>query len=244
MDTSLTGPRTNFAPEHKKVHLVLIRHGVSEHNRAVPLVKGDGSIFYNYRFNSNPDHPNYKISNLLGEGKVNLMETANKLYEKGIHAINTTAYVSPLPRTQQSAEILIKHGVIKEISTIDPRIIERQAGELEGEFGLYPDTHQIVSQEDKKASQYEPRETLIARVKDFVLSMQNSIIGTNTENIVIVSHDQVLQKMIQIFNPHERISKIAPGSYLEYDLTFNPAKPNELGKLTLSDRHGLKPAIP
>lgn len=223
-----------FHSECRKVHLVLIRHGVSEHNRAVQIVKEDGSVSYNYRFNSNPGHPNYRVSNLLEEGKVKLAETANKLYTNGIHAINTTAYVSPLPRTQQSAEILIQHGVINEAYTTDHRIIEVQAGELEGKFGLHPETHQQVSRKDKDANQYEQREMVAVRVKDFILSMQNSISGTDTKNIVIVSHDSVLEKMVQIFNPDIGDVKMTPGSYLEYDLSFNPTTPKELGKITPS----------
>lgn len=185
----------------QKVHLVLVRHGVSEHNRAYQILKKDGTISYNYKYNSNPSHPNYKPSNLLEEGKEKLAETAKKLYDSGIHAINTTAYVSPMPRTQQSAEILIQH-----------------------------------SQESKEANDYESKEVLAVRVKKFVISLQDFLSkekSIDIKNIVIVSHDSSLEMMVKIFDPNAD-AKIVPGSYLEYDLSFNPVTPNELGTLTVS----------
>jgi broad specificity phosphatase PhoE len=224
---NLANEKPSTSSEWKKAHLILIRHGLSEHNRAAQIVNENGTISYNFRYNSNPEHPNYRPSNLLEEGKVTLIETAKKLHSMGVHAINTTAYVSPLPRTQQSAEILIRHGVIGEAYTTDNRIIEAQAGELEGEFGLYPE----VSREDKNAKKYESRELLAKRIKEFVLTLQDSLSRTDTKNIVIVSHGGVLARMVQIFDPTAQIA-MTPGSYLEYDLSFNPTTPKEVGKLT------------
>jgi len=212
------------SPEWKKTHLILIRHGLSEHNRAAQIVNEDGTTSYNFRYNSNPEHPNYRPSNLLEEGRVKLVETAKKLHSLGVQAINTIAYVSPLPRTQQSAEILIQHEVIREAYTTDNRIIEAQAGELEGEFGLYPE----ISREEKNEKKYESK-----RVKEFVLTLQDSLSKTDTKNVVIVSHDGVLARMVQLFDPSAEVA-MTPGSYLEYDLSFNPTTPKELGKLTLS----------
>jgi len=217
------------SPEWKKAHLILIRHGLSEHNRAAQIVNEDGTTSYNFRYNSNPEHPNYRPSNLLEEGRVKLVETAKKLHSLGVQAINTIAYVSPLPRTQQSAEILIQHEVIREAYTTDNRIIEAQAGELEGEFGLYPE----ISREEKNEKKYESRELLAKRVKEFVLTLQDSLSKTDTKNVVIVSHDGVLARMVQLFDPSAEVA-MTPGSYLEYDLSFNPTTPKELGKLTLS----------
>jgi len=217
------------SPEWKKTHLILIRHGLSEHNRAAQIVNEDGTTSYNFRYNSNPEHPNYRPSNLLEEGRVKLVETAKKLHSLGVQAINTIAYVSPLPRTQQSAEILIQHEVIREAYTTDNRIIEAQAGELEGEFGLYPE----ISREEKNEKKYESRELLAKRVKEFVLTLQDSLSKTDTKNVVIVSHDGVLARMVQLFDPSAEVA-MTPGSYLEYDLSFNPTTPKELGKLTLS----------
>ena len=217
------------SPEWKKTHLILIRHGLSEHNRAAQIVNEDGTTSYNFRYNSNPEHPNYRPSNLLEEGRVKLVETAKKLHSLGVQAINTIAYVSPLPRTQQSAEILIQHEVIREAYTTDNRIIEAQAGELEGEFGLYPE----ISREEKNEKKYESRELFAKRVKEFVLTLQDSLSKTDTKNVVIVSHDGVLARMVQLFDPSAEVA-MTPGSYLEYDLSFNPTTPKELGKLTLS----------
>jgi broad specificity phosphatase PhoE len=220
-----------------KKHLILIRHGASEHNRALRILKEDGGVSYNYRYNSNPQHHNYTPSNLLEEGKIKLADTANELHKKEIHAIDTIAFVSPLPRTKQSAQILIEHGIISENYITDERIIEAQAGDLEGAFGLYLETNQKRTREDKDANHYESREMLARRVKQFIYSLQNLLSTEDRKNIVIVSHGAVLAILIQIFHPGVRV-EMRPGSYLEYDLSFDPNKPNELGKLTQSEVFG------
>ena len=215
--------------EDRKVHLILVRHGVSEHNQACQILI-NGKASYNYRFNSNPEHINYKPSYLLNEGKIQITETAKNLCNKGVDQFNAIAYVSPLPRTQQSAEILCQHGVIGTEYITDKRIIEAQAGELEGQFGLYPNNYQKVSREAKEVNKYESKESLGERVKDFMLSMQNEVSKLNFKNIVIVSHDSVLESIVQIFRPDYAVV-VSPGHYLEYDLCFNSITPNVIGTL-------------
>lgn len=230
--SDFAGMASSPSPTEKNVRLVLIRHGVSEHNRALQIINTSGTISYNFRYNSNPYHPKYRTSNLLDEGRAQLIQTAEKLYETGVRAINTTAFVSPLPRTQQSAEILIQNGVIGEVYTTDKRIIEVQAGDLEGEFGLYPETNRKRSREDKDANNYETKEKLVERVKEFILSLQDTLSSKDTENVVIVSHDSVLESLVQLFNPNAEVA-LTPGSYLEYNLAFSPTKRNVLGTITL-----------
>src|SRR5437762_3319252 len=113
-----TPPVDQAQPEY--IQIVFMRHGKSEHNGG-----SDG----NYWYNSNPAHPEYRISNLTEEGKEIVGETADELLEQGINAENSIAFVSPMPRTQQTADILFQRGVI-EYRITEAKLTEVQAGDF------------------------------------------------------------------------------------------------------------------
>jgi len=57
----------------------------------------------------------------------------------------------------------VKYGVICDTYITDERIIECQAGDLENEFGLYPDTLEKRSRAEKDSKNYETKEILTDR---------------------------------------------------------------------------------
>lgn len=149
--------------------LIVVRHGEAMHNVAKC-------------YNSNPDHSAYTPSYLTEAGKQQVRATAKRLLDLGYNDCNVTAvYVSPLPRTLQTAEILAESGLFsKDKIAIDPRLIETQVGELEGQ-------PLVQNWQESFAEKYqtETDEQLRARVKDF---HQEIIIRPSAGNIVVVTH--------------------------------------------------------
>ncbi len=102
-------------------HLVIIRHGEGEQN-------------ISNEYNSNPKHANYKPASLTDKGHDQVKQTAELLLTYGFDNRSIAAvYVSPLPRTLETAQIISDIGVFsKDKIHIDHRLIETQAGEREG----------------------------------------------------------------------------------------------------------------
>ncbi len=101
--------------------LIVIRHGEAGNN--IEKV-----------YNSNPENPNYKIFNLTEAGILATQKTAKDLIAQGFSNDNIAAvFVSPLPRTKQTADILVQQGLVsKDKIILDKRLIELNAGDLEG----------------------------------------------------------------------------------------------------------------
>src|ERR1700730_14528243 len=78
--------------------LIVIRHGEAGNN--IEKV-----------YNSNPENPNYKIFNLTEAGIQTTQKTTKDLLAQGFSNDNIAAvFVSPLPRTIQTADILVQQG--------------------------------------------------------------------------------------------------------------------------------------
>lgn len=104
--------------------IVIIRHGESEHN-----VKGI--------FNSDPSHPEYFISSLTSKGCKQIKASVERLKSRSeINNKNTMLIVSPLPRTLQSAAILLEEKIVDtESIIIEERLTEVKCSEeLEGQL--------------------------------------------------------------------------------------------------------------
>lgn len=101
--------------------LVLIRHGNSQHNMS-------------HEYNSNPNSPNYRVSCLTPLGVKQAIHTAKRMLDAGYSDDNiTTVYVSPLPRTRQTAKVLVEQGLFSMDKIVyDERLIEVDAGDREG----------------------------------------------------------------------------------------------------------------
>lgn len=101
--------------------LIVMRHAEGRHN--VEL-----------EHNSNPEHPNYKPANLTSTGQEQALKSAMELYAAGYrpHMVSKVL-VSPLPRTMQTAQMLVKAGVIHQDQIqVEQRLIEVNEGEREG----------------------------------------------------------------------------------------------------------------
>jgi broad specificity phosphatase PhoE len=105
----------------ENLEIIIIRHGQADHN--VESTR-----------NANPQHPHYKISHLTEQGKQEALAAARQLQEENLERSSFVAvYVSPLPRTQETAQILMEElGIPEEKKHIDSRITERQVGDFEG----------------------------------------------------------------------------------------------------------------
>ncbi len=124
----------------KEKHLIIVRHGEAEHN-------------LKQEYNSNPKHPKYKPSHLTEAGRQQVKETAELLLTHGFDNRNIAAvYVSPLPRTVETAQIFSEIGLFaKDKIHVDSRLIEVQVGDREGlvESQFSKDTWWIGRQDAK-----------------------------------------------------------------------------------------------
>lgn len=126
----------------KPANLAVIRHGEAEHN--VKRV-----------YNANPKLPNYFISNLTENGREVTLKTAQELIEKGFTVETVEAvYVSPLPRTQQTAQLLAESGVFCKSKIItDERLKETLKGKLEGQGLLNLWNDELALEHDAETDQ-------------------------------------------------------------------------------------------
>jgi broad specificity phosphatase PhoE len=165
-------------------NLILMRHGQADHNV---------QRFYS----SNPYHPNYKPSHLTTKGKQQVAQTACRLMQQGFGDDNiTVVYVSPLPRTQETAQNLVANGLIDENKIIiDPRITEIQFGMLEGLSSIPP-----WEESNVKKYHAESDEQLTQRVESFYCDLLNR---ANEGNILVITHGGVALKLMQVMNIKE-----------------------------------------
>lgn len=159
--------------------IAVVRHGLASHN-----VEGI--------YNANPSHPNYKPSFLTDEGKEQAKATAEGLINQGFSDENIVAvYVSPLPRTVQTAEIFCESSLFSKAKMfIEPRLIETQLGELEG-LPLLPvrDEASIEKYKSEKGSQVAQR----------VTELYHELLERHPDgNIILVTHGLPAQKLGEI----------------------------------------------
>lgn len=170
--------------------LIIIRHGEAGNN--IEKV-----------YNSNPKHPNYKAFNLTEAGIKTTQQTAKDLLDQGFNNANIAAvFVSPLPRTIQTADILVQQGLVsKDKLILDKRIIELNAGDLEGK-------PTFAEWQPSFANEYhaESEEQVKNRVKEFY----NSILQKYPQgNIVVVTHGLASHDLIELVT-HKDV-KLKPG---------------------------------
>lgn len=159
--------------------LIIIRHGEAANN----VMKV---------YNSNPSSSSYKSADLTEEGKKTIKQLANDLLARGFNNDNIVALISsPLPRTLQTSEILIQSGLVsKDKLLIDNRIIEMQAGELEGKpiFPYWKKAY--VKEYDTESEEH---------IKDRVQDFYNYLLKTYPKgHIIIVTHFIPAQHLLEI----------------------------------------------
>lgn len=170
--------------------LIVIRHGEAGNN--IEKV-----------YNSNPANPNYKIFNLTEAGIQATQKTAKDLMAQGFSNNNIVAvFVSPLPRANQTADVLVQEGLVSKDKIIsDKRLIELNAGDLEGK-PVFP-TWEPSFAKDYHA---ESEEQVKNRVKEFY----DSILDQYPQgNIIVVTHALAAQDIIELII--HKIVKLNPG---------------------------------
>ncbi len=150
--------------------LIIMRHGQGTHNLAK-------------KYYSNPYHPNYVRSDLTEFGKQQVIETAQKLLKNGFNKETIDlVIVSPMPRTMQTANILLEQGLFaKEKMVIDSRLQEPLMGDLEGKEG-----HAIAwARMDHKSFGGETVEEIQKRIAD----VYRSIVGKGMNgHVLVITH--------------------------------------------------------
>jgi broad specificity phosphatase PhoE len=170
--------------------LIVIRHGEAGNN--IEKV-----------YNSNPENPKYKIFNLTEAGILTTHKTAKDLIAQGFSNDNIAAvFVSPLPRTKQTADILVQQGLVsKDKIILDKRLIELNAGDLEGK-PTFPNWKPSFSLEYHAESEEQVKN----RVKEFY----DSILSKYPQgNILVVTHALASQDLIELVT--HKIVKLNPG---------------------------------
>ena len=170
--------------------LIVIRHGEAGNN--IEKV-----------YNSNPENPNYKIFNLTEAGILATQKTAKDLIAQGFSNDNIAAvFVSPLPRTKQTADILVQQGLVsKDKIILDKRLIELNAGDLEGK-PTFADWKPSFA----KDYHAESEEQVKNRIKEFY----DSILHQYPQgNIIVVTHALASQDLIELVT--HKIVKLNPG---------------------------------
>lgn len=170
--------------------LIVIRHGEAGNN--IEKV-----------YNSNPENPNYKIFNLTEAGILTPQKTAKDLIAQGFSNDNIAAvFVSPLPRTKQTADILVQQGLVsKDKIILDKRLIELNAGDLEGK-PTFPNWKPSFA----KDYHAESEEQVKNRIKEFY----DSILDKYPQgNIIVVTHALASQDLIELIT--HQIVKLNPG---------------------------------
>lgn len=170
--------------------LIVIRHGEAGNN--IEKV-----------YNSNPEHPNYKSFNLTEAGIWATQKTAKDLLAEGFSNNNIAAvFVSPLPRTKQTADILVQQGLVSKGKIIlDKRLIELNAGDLEGK-----PTFAEWKSSFAKDYHAESDEQVKNRIKEFY----DSILHQYPEgNIIVVTHGLASKDLIELIT--RQIVNLSPG---------------------------------
>jgi broad specificity phosphatase PhoE len=170
--------------------LIVIRHGEAGNN--IEKV-----------YNSNPEHPNYKTFNLTAAGIQATQKTVKDLLAQGFANNNIVAvFVSPLPRSKQTADILVQQGLVsRDKIIIDKRLTELKAGDLEGK-----PTFAEWKSSFAKDYHAESEEQVKNRVKDFYDSIRRQY---PQGNIIVVTHGLPSQDLIELVI--HQVVKLKPG---------------------------------
>src|ERR1700722_13991105 len=171
--------------------LIVIRHGEAGNN--IEKV-----------YNSNPENPNYKTFNLTEAGILTTQKTAKDLIAQGFSNDNIAAvFVSPLPLTKQTADILVQQGLVsKDKIILDKRLIELRAGDLESK-STFPEWKPSFA----KDYHAESEEQVKNRIKKFY----DSVLDQYPQgNIIVVTHALPFQDQLIELVTHQ-IVKLNPG---------------------------------
>jgi len=174
---------TIFFQLHATSKLIVMRHAQALNN-------------VESRYNSNPAHPKYRPAPLTKKGRKQAEKAAQKLQRYGINKNNVAkVYVSPLPRTMQTAQALIHNDVASaDKFVVDNQLIERSAGIREGQrHNLYDE---FISHH-KNAHTYggETDEDVHKRMQKFYNNIEPSLHDGTT---IVVTHSGPARELLRI----------------------------------------------
>lgn len=161
---------------------------------------------------------NYNVEGRFqGQIDIELNETGREQIRKAANALKQIRFekifVSPLQRTRETATILNKGEF-----TIEPRIIERSFGTLEGNYS-------IENYEDKiEEFKIESVTELEKRVKSFVIELLKQ--NEEQKNILIVTHEGIAQIINKNLNMDMQGKdwkefRLGNGHYIKYEIPQN-----------------------
>lgn len=171
--------------------IIIMRHGESLSNV---------EQFYS----SNPNHHNYREAPLTHKGIAQVRDSSSKLLNLGYNKDNTIAYVSPLPRTRQTIDILVDAGVVsREMVYVDSRLIETQMGDREGKpYADFSNDHWDHS----GASSYNGEtEAQVAHRVEAMLRELASKYQQSNKNIILITHGTPALYLIKICTKNSEI---------------------------------------
>ena len=166
--------------------LIIVRHGEAENNISLS-------------YNSSPTHANYSPSSLTELGINQVRATAKKLKNRGITSKeNIPLWVSPLPRTLQTAHILIQEGVFSAYNlSVEELLIELQAGEAEGKTAKELGIDDIWNIEHLHSLGGESTQELEKRM----LTLLDKITSTVSEkSLALVTHGAPASQLLDCIN--------------------------------------------
>jgi len=180
----------------EELRLIVVRHAEAEHN-------------VQRRFNSTDRPPSY----LTTEGRQAAKRVANQLADSGFSLLNVEAiYHSPMVRTQETAQILMKEGVCARL-VCDERLREVDAGRHEGE--LIPTSGEI---EGGWAG--ESVESVYERVASWGAELRQR---RPTGHVVVVTHGTPATQLLKWASADE--VKFCPGEARNSSFMYPGAKP-------------------
>lgn len=159
------------------MHLVLVRHGISQHNFK-DLISGG---------QSNPD--------LSEEGIIEAKKVAEQIDENQFDLV----YASPLIRAKKTAQILTHNN--KSIIE-DKRLLEMEFGSWEGVevtplYKEYPDAFDFMGMIGKDYTKYaqdgESYDKLVSRSKDFINDLEKIAAG---KTVLVVCHGFTVRGLV------------------------------------------------
>jgi isoleucyl-tRNA synthetase len=176
-DTKIIGSLDELKQKTKfKNNYMLLRHGEAEHN-VKRITSDDNSV----------------SSSLTEKGKADAFELVKSLKSKKIDYI----YVSPLDRTEETAEIIKKELGLNDTQVItDDRIKELQTGVNGQDVDKYRKIYKShIEKFDRAIGDGENLVDLKTRVGDFVHDIDSKHEG---KNILIVSHEYPLWMLFSV----------------------------------------------
>lgn len=164
--------------------VIFIRHGQADHN-------------VNHTYNSNPSSKNYKISNLTPAGIEQVKQAAKELSEKKLNIV--AVYISPMPRTRQTADLLAKEGLFNQNKIIvDPRLTERQFGDLEGKANV--ENSLFADQSFQKNNHIE----LDKDYRDRLNAFYEALVKSNPcGDVLVITHSYNIMGIVSIMSNRE-----------------------------------------